>query len=55
VLLADDSVAVRDVLAQILSRSPDLQVVATADDEPSLLAAIDEARPDVVSYNNRLY
>jgi DNA-binding NarL/FixJ family response regulator len=54
VILADDSVAVRDVLAQILSRSPDIEVVAIADDEPALLAAIAETRPDVVVTDVRM-
>jgi DNA-binding NarL/FixJ family response regulator len=54
VLLADDSVAVRDVLAQILDRSPDIDVVGTADDEPTLVAAIEERRPDVVVTDVRM-
>jgi DNA-binding NarL/FixJ family response regulator len=54
VVLADDSVAVRAVLAQILNRSPDIDVVAIADDEPTLLAAIEEARPDVVVTDVRM-
>ena len=53
-VLADDSVAVRDVLAQILNRSPGIDVVATADDEPTLLAAIEETRPDVVVTDVRM-
>ena len=54
VVVADDSVAVRDVLAWILNRSPDIDVVATADDEPALLAAIAETRPDVVVTDVRM-
>jgi DNA-binding NarL/FixJ family response regulator len=54
VVLADDSVAVRAVLAQILNRSPDIDVVAIADDEPTLLAAIEETRPDVVVTDVRM-
>jgi DNA-binding NarL/FixJ family response regulator len=54
VVLADDSVAVRDVLVRILSRSPDVDLVATAADEPSLLAAIQEHRPDVVVTDVRM-
>jgi DNA-binding NarL/FixJ family response regulator len=54
VVLADDSVAVRDVLVRILSRSPDIELVATADDEPTLLAAIEETRPDVVVTDVRM-
>jgi DNA-binding NarL/FixJ family response regulator len=54
VVLADDSLMVRDVLAEILNRSPEIEVVATADDEPTLLAAIEEARPDVVVTDVRM-
>ena len=54
VVLADDSLAVREVLAQILNRSPDIDLVATADDEPTLLAAIEETRPDVVVTDVRM-
>jgi len=54
VVLADDSVAVRDVLAEILSRSPDIDVVATVGDEPTLLAAIAETRPDVIVTDVRM-
>jgi DNA-binding NarL/FixJ family response regulator len=54
VVLADDSVAVRDVLAQILNRSPDIDLVGTADDEPTLLAAIEKTRPDVVVTDVRM-
>ena len=54
VVLADDSVAVRDVLAEILSRSPDIALVATAHDEPTLLAVIDETRPDVIVTDVRM-
>jgi DNA-binding NarL/FixJ family response regulator len=54
VVLADDSVAVREVLAHILNRSPDIDVVAIADDEPTLLTAIEETRPDVVVTDVRM-
>src|SRR5215208_3907865 len=54
VVLADDSLAVRDVLALILNRSPGIDLVATADDEPTLLAAIEETRPDVVVTDVRM-
>ena len=54
VVLADDSVEMRDVLVQILDRSPDIDVVAVADDEPSLLAAIEQTGPDVVVTDVRM-
>jgi DNA-binding NarL/FixJ family response regulator len=41
-------------LAQILNRSPGIDLVATADDEPTLLAAIEETRPDVVVTDVRM-
>jgi DNA-binding NarL/FixJ family response regulator len=54
VVLADDSVVVQDVLAHILNRSPDIDLVAVADDEPTLLAAIERTRPDVVVTDVRM-
>jgi DNA-binding NarL/FixJ family response regulator len=54
VVVADDSPAVREVLAQILDRSPDIDLVATAHDEPTLLAAIEETLPDVVVTDVRM-
>ena len=45
---------VREVLVQILDRSPDIAVVAVAEDEPTLLAAIEETRPDVVVTDVRM-
>src|SRR3954470_4880114 len=54
VVLADDSRAVRDVLAEILNRSPEVDLVALADDEPTLLAAIEQFSPDVVVTDIRM-
>jgi DNA-binding NarL/FixJ family response regulator len=54
VVLADDSGAVLDVLAKVLDRSPEIDLVATAIDEPTLLAAIEETRPDVVITDVRM-
>ena len=54
VVLADDSAAIRDVLAQIFKGSPDIELVATACDEPTLLAAIAQTRPDVVVTDVRM-
>jgi DNA-binding NarL/FixJ family response regulator len=54
VVLADDSVEVRDVLAQVLRRSPDIDLVATAVDEATLLATIEGTRPDVVVTDVRM-
>ena len=44
----------RDVLAQILERSPDIDLVGTAEDEPTLLALIAETRPEVVVTDVRM-
>jgi DNA-binding NarL/FixJ family response regulator len=54
VVLADDSREVREVLAQILNESSDIDLVALADDEPTLLAAIEAFRPDVVVTDVRM-
>ena len=54
VVLADDSVLIREVLARILDSSPDIDLVASADDEPALLAAIRETAPDVVVTDVRM-
>jgi DNA-binding NarL/FixJ family response regulator len=54
VVLGDDSAAIREVLALILDRSPDVDVVATAVDEPTLLAAVERCRPDVVVTDVRM-
>jgi DNA-binding NarL/FixJ family response regulator len=54
VVLADDSDAVREVLAKVLNRSPEIDLVATAVDEPTLLATIEETRPDVVVTDVRM-
>ena len=52
VVLAEDSVVIRDVLAQILNASPDIDLVAG--DAPALLLAIEETRPDVVVTDIRM-
>jgi DNA-binding NarL/FixJ family response regulator len=54
VVLADDSRAVRDVLAEILDQSPEIDLVGLADDEPTLVAAIKALRPDVVVTDVRM-
>jgi DNA-binding NarL/FixJ family response regulator len=54
VVLAEDFAPVREVITQILNRSPEVELVATAGDEPTLLAAIEETRPDVVVTDVRL-
>jgi DNA-binding NarL/FixJ family response regulator len=54
VVLADDSRAVREVLAEILNKSSEIDVVALAEDEPTLLTAIEAFLPDVVVTDVRM-
>jgi DNA-binding NarL/FixJ family response regulator len=48
VMLVDDHQLMREVLVHLLSREPDLEVVATAADAPEALELAWEAQPDVV-------
>jgi hypothetical protein len=48
IALADDSLIVREGVGQILATEPEMSVVASCGDLPSLLAAVDTQRPDVV-------
>jgi DNA-binding NarL/FixJ family response regulator len=54
VALADDSLIVREGVGQILATEPELHVVASCGDLPSLLAAVDSERPDVVVTDIRM-
>jgi DNA-binding NarL/FixJ family response regulator len=54
VVLADDFPAVRDVLAEILNMSSEIDLVALAEDEPTLLAAVEAFLPDVVVTDVRM-
>lgn len=49
VLVVDDSAFLRKVLTQILSQSPEIQVVATARDGEEALEMVEKHRPDVVT------
>ena len=51
IALADDSLIVREGLSQMLGDQAGLDLVASCPDLPSLLAAIDDVSPDVVSSN----
>ena len=53
VALADDSLLVREGLAQVLVQNG-IEVVASCDDLPSLLAAVDAQQPDVVLTDIRM-
>jgi DNA-binding NarL/FixJ family response regulator len=54
VAVADDTAAIRDLIVDLLAVSPDIEVVATADDAPTLLARIAETLPDVVVTDIRM-
>jgi DNA-binding NarL/FixJ family response regulator len=54
IALADDSLIVREGVAQILAREAEMQVVASCGDLPSLLAAVEAERPDVVVTDIRM-
>ena len=54
VVLAEDNYLVREGVARLLEREPDLEVVATCDDHDSLLAAVEEHVPDVVLTDIRM-
>ncbi len=54
VALADDSLLVLEGLQQILSSEPDVEVVASCGDLPSLLEAVETTQPDVVLTDIRM-
>jgi two-component system chemotaxis response regulator CheB len=49
VLVVDDSAYVRKIVAQMLSRSPSIEVVGTARDGQEALEKVADVRPDVVT------
>jgi DNA-binding NarL/FixJ family response regulator len=48
VLLADDHRILRDGLAALMAREPDMELVATAEDGPSMMRQVREHVPDVL-------
>ena len=54
VALADDNLIVREGIAQILAIEPGLEVVASCGDLPTLMAAVERERPDVVVTDIRM-
>ena len=54
VVLADDSLIVREGIAQMLATAADIEIVASCGDLESLLAAVDRDRPDVVLTDIRM-
>lgn len=54
VVVAEDSLLVREGIVGVLSRQDDLEVVAVCADLPELLAAVEEFAPDVVVTDVRM-
>ena len=54
VVIAEDSMLVREGIRQVLDRQPDLTVAAVCSDLPTLLAAVDADAPDVVVTDVRM-
>jgi DNA-binding NarL/FixJ family response regulator len=54
IALADDSLIVREGVTQILAGEPEMRVVASCGDLPSLLEAVETERPDVVVTDIRM-
>ena len=54
VVIADDSLIVREGVQQVLAASPSIDVVAACEDLGSLLETIDRERPDVVLTDIRM-
>jgi len=54
VVLADDSLIVREGIGQLLARSPEVEVVAFCDDMESLFAAVESERPHAVLTDIRM-
>jgi DNA-binding NarL/FixJ family response regulator len=54
VVLADDSLIVREGIAQLLGAADGIEIAASCDDLESLLEAVDRHRPDVVLTDIRM-
>jgi DNA-binding NarL/FixJ family response regulator len=54
VVLAEDSYLVREAMTAVLSYSADIELVGTAADASTLLATVEEKRPDVVVTDIRM-
>jgi DNA-binding NarL/FixJ family response regulator len=54
VVVAEDSLLVREGIARLLEAQPDIEVVALCADHDELLAAVDDAEPDVVLTDIRM-
>jgi DNA-binding NarL/FixJ family response regulator len=53
-VIAEDSLLVREGVRRVLDRQPDLEVVATCADLPELVAAVERETPDVVVTDVRM-
>lgn len=54
IVIAEDSLLVREGVRRVLDRADDLEVVAECADLPGLLAAVEEHKPDVVLTDVRM-
>jgi DNA-binding NarL/FixJ family response regulator len=54
IVLADDSLIVREGIARILADQPEVRIVASCGDLPSLMGAVESERPDVVVTDIRM-
>ena len=54
VVLAEDNYLVREGVATLLGHAPEIEVVATASDHDTLLAAVEDHEPDVVVTDIRM-
>ncbi|MDJ0768759.1 MAG: response regulator transcription factor [Ilumatobacter sp.] len=54
VVIADDALLLRQGVTSVLTTLDGVEVVAEADDHPSLMAAVDEHRPDLVITDVRM-
>mgnify|MGYP000394335982 CR=1 FL=1 len=54
VVVAEDSLLVREGIAKVLALSPDIEVTELAEDLPSLLEAVERTGPDVVLTDIRM-
>ena len=53
-MIADDALLLRQGVAAVLATLDGVEVVAEADDFPSLMAEVDEHRPDLVITDVRM-
>lgn len=54
VVIADDSLLIREGVQRVLARQPDIEVVAECGDLPELMTAVDVHHPDVVVTDIRM-